>query len=204
MVDDTGFQALWSISSLATSAPRQLVQGASPCMLDAPEQAMTVAPGKPSNCVETFGVQFFDPVSPYVLSDRATKYGLLFIALTFVGVGLVEVLRQLRVHPIQYLLVGGGIAVFFLLLVSLTEHLPFGVSYAVASAACTLLLGFYGSFVLRGVKAGAAFGAGIAALYGALYVLLLQEQAALVVGSIGIFLTLAAIMAARGASTGMH
>jgi inner membrane protein len=196
VVDDTGFQALWSISSLATSAPRQLVQGASPCMLDGSEQAMSVAPGKPASCVETFGVQFFDPVSPYVLSDRATKYGLLFIALTFVGVGLVEVLRQLRVHPIQYLLVGGGIAVFFLLLVSLTEHLPFGVSYAVASAACTLLLGFYGSFVLRGVKAGVAFGAGIAALYGALYVLLLQEQAALVVGSIGIFLTLAAIMAA--------
>lgn len=195
-VKEDGFTATWSISSLATSAPTQLVQGASPCQLDGSEQASAVAAGTPARCAETFGVQFFDPVSPYVLSDRATKYGLLFIALTFVGVGLVEVLRQLRVHPVQYLLVGGGVAVFFLLLVSLTEHLPFGTAYALASAACTLLLGFYGSFVLRGVKAGAVFGAGIAALYGALYVLLQQEQAALVVGSIGIFLTLAATMAA--------
>lgn len=190
-----GFTASWSISSLATSAPAQLLKGSAPCHLDGSEQASALEAGTPARCAETFGVQFFDPVSPYVLSDRATKYGLLFIALTFVGVGLVEVLRRLRVHPVQYLLVGGGIAVFFLLLVSLTEHLPFGLAYALASAACTLLLGFYGSFVLHGVKAGAAFGTGVAALYGALYVLLQQEQAALVVGAIGIFITLATIMA---------
>ena len=97
-----------------------------------------------------------DPVSPYVLSDRATKYGLLFIALTFVGVGAVEVMRRLRVHPIQYLLVGSALAVFFLLLVSLSEHVPFAVAYLAAAAACTALLTFYGSFVLRGSRAGAA------------------------------------------------
>jgi inner membrane protein len=101
-------------------------------------------------CVETFGVAFIDPVSGYTLSDRATKYGLLFIALTFLGVAAIEVLRQVRVHPIQYLLVGSGIAMFFLLLVSLSEHLPFAAAYLAASAACTVLLGFYGRFVLGG------------------------------------------------------
>src|SRR5678810_806597 len=166
-------------------------------------------------CVETFGVAFMDPVSPYVLADRATKYGLLFIALTFVGVGAVEVtgipsrfalrssplgrpggLRRLRVHPIQYVLVGSGIAVFFLLLVSLSEHVPFAIAYLAAAAACTALLTFYGSFVLRGSRAGALFGAAIAALYGALYALLQLEQTALLLGSIMLFAVLAGIMVA--------
>jgi inner membrane protein len=149
-----------------------------------------------SRCIETFGVAFIDPVSAYVLSDRATKYGLLFIALTFVGVGLVEVLKRLRVHPVQYLLVGSALAVFFLLLVSLTEHLLFAWAYLAASAACTTLLAFYASFVLRGARAGAVFGAAIAALYGALYLLLQMEQSALVLGSLLLFAVLGAVMVA--------
>jgi inner membrane protein len=137
-----------------------------------------------------------DPVSPYVLSDRATKYGLLFIALTFVGVAAIEVLRRLRVHPIQYLLVGSALAIFFLLLASLSEHVPFAIAYLAAAAACTGLLTFYGAFVLRGSRAGAAFGAAIAALYGALYALLQLEQTALLLGSIMLFGVLAALMVA--------
>jgi len=104
------------------------------------------------------------------------------------------VLRQVRVHPIQYLMVGSGIAVFFLLLVSLGENLPFAWAYLAASAACTVLLGFYGRFVLRGAGAGLAFGAAMAALYAVLYVLLQLEQRALLVGSLLLFAVLAALM----------
>ncbi|MEP7101846.1 MAG: inner membrane CreD family protein, partial [Burkholderiales bacterium] len=147
-------------------------------------------------CIETFGVAFFDPVSAYVLADRATKYGLLFIALTFVGVGLVEVMRRLRVHPVQYLLVGSAVAIFFLLLVSLTEHIAFGWAYLAGASACTLLLSFYGSFVLRGWRSGLVFGLGIASLYGALYLLLQLEQSALVLGSLLLFAVLAGVMVA--------
>jgi inner membrane protein len=131
-----------------------------------------------------------------VLSDRATKYGLLFVVLTFVAVGLVEVLRRLRVHPVQYLLVGSALTVFFLLLVSLSEHLPFSVSYLAASVACTSLLAYYGSHVLGGWRAGAVFGAALGVLYGALYVLLQLEQTALVLGSVLLFAVLAAVMVA--------
>jgi inner membrane protein len=120
----------------------------------------------------------------------------LFIALTFVGVSLVEVLRRLRVHAVQYLLVGSALAVFFLLLVSLTEHIRFAWAYLAASAACTLLLTFYGSFVLRGWRAGLVFGAAIAALYGALFVLLQMEQSALVLGSLLLFAVLTGVMVA--------
>ena len=184
-----GFTASWQLSALATSAPQELVNGGAVCGLNGASEAK-------ARCIETFGVAFVDPVSAYVLSDRATKYGLLFIALTFVGVGLVEVLKRLRVHPVQYLLVGSALAVFFLLLVSLTEHIAFAWAYLAASAACTTLLTFYASFVLRGGRAGAVFGAAIAALYGALYLLLQMEQSALVLGSLLLFAVLGAVMVA--------
>jgi inner membrane protein len=197
-VGEAGFSALWQLNALATTAPQATVAGAPACRLD--DNAVDPAPGlaeaRRTSCIETFGVAFIDPVSPYVLSDRATKYGLLFIALTFVGVGAVEVMRRLRVHPIQYLLVGSGVAVFFLLLVSLSEHVPFAVAYLAAAAACTALLTFYGSFVLRGSRAGALFGVGIATLYGALYALLQLEQTALLLGSMMLFGVLAAMMVA--------
>lgn len=217
-VGETGFSARWQLNSLATTAPQAAAVGAPACRLHdgVVDDVSPPADGRRQTCVETFGVAFMDPVSPYVLADRATKYGLLFIALTFVGVGAVEVTgipsrfalrsspwgrpggprRRLRVHPIQYLLVGSAIAVFFLLLVSLSEHVPFAVAYLAAAAACTALLTFYGSFVLRGSRAGALFGAGIAALYGALYALLQLEQTALLLGSIMLFAVLSGIMVA--------
>jgi inner membrane protein len=197
-VGETGFTARWQLNALATTAPQAAAYGAPACRLydSVVDEVSPREDARRTACVETFGVAFIDPVSPYVLSDRATKYGLLFIALTFVGVGAVEVMRRLRVHPIQYLLVGSALAVFFLLLVSLSEHVPFAVAYLAAAAACTALLTFYGSFVLRGSRAGAAFGAAIAALYAALYALLQLEQTALLLGSIMLFAVLAGLMVA--------
>ena len=195
-VGETGFTARWQLNALATTAPQAVATGGPACSLYDGGDDVPTGEGRRRPCVETFGVAFMDPVSPYVLSDRATKYGLLFIALTFVGVGALEVLRRLRVHPIQYLLVGSALAIFFLLLVSLSEHVPFAVAYLAAAAACTALLTFYGAFVLRGSRAGAAFGAAIAGLFGALYALLQLEQTALLLGSILLFAVLAAMMIA--------
>lgn len=200
-----GFEANWQLSTLASSAQQELLAGATVCPLGSAAEsdeayavrtAAAGGNGKAGACAETFGVSFIDPVNPYVLSDRATKYGLLFIGLTFVAVLLVEVLRRLRVHPIQYLLVGSALTVFFLLLISLTEHIAFEWAYLAASAACTLLLGFYGAYVLGGRRAGAVFGAGIGVLYGALYLLLQMEQNSLVLGSGLLFTVLAAVMVA--------
>ncbi|MES2957227.1 MAG: cell envelope integrity protein CreD [Pseudomonadota bacterium] len=193
-VGDQGFVAMWQLSALATSAPRDLLAGAASCPV-AGQTRPTAADGN-AHRIESFGVRFIDPVSTYVLSDRATKYGLLFIALTFVGVALVEVLRRVRVHPLQYLLFGSAVAMFFLLLVSLGEHIAFHWAYLSASAACTLLLAFYGSFVLHGWRAGSVFGVAIAALYGALFLLLQLEQDALVLGSLLLFAVLASVMVA--------
>jgi inner membrane protein len=197
-IGEGGFTARWQLNALATTAPQAASHGASACRLGDGGADDAAAPDERRRgpCVETFGVAFFDPISPYVLSDRATKYGMLFIALTFVGVAAIEVLRRLRVHPIQYLLVGSAIAIFFLLLVSLSEHVPFIVAYLAAAGACTALLTFYGSFVLRGSRAGALFGAAIGALYAALYALLQLEQTALLLGSVMLFAVLAGLMVA--------
>ena len=191
-----GFTAQWRLSSLATTAQQDVQAGRRICAGsydDAPnEYAPTGA--TPRDCADSFGVAFVDPVNPYTLADRATKYGLLFIALTFVAVGLFELMKKLRVHPVQYLLVGSALCSFFLLLVSLSEHLPFGVSYAIAATACVLLLAYYASHMLGSLARGVPLGAGIALLYGLLYVLLQLEQTALVVGAIALFMVLTAVM----------
>ena len=198
-VSARGFTAQWQVSALATTARQAIQSDAALCDLregTSDGGLAAVSDEVRRGCVETFGVGFIDPVNGYVLNDRALKYGLLFVVLTFVGVGLVELTRRLRVHPIQYLLVGFALTVFFLLLLSLSEHVRFAIAYLCASAACTGLLTFYGSFVLRGVRPGLVLGAAIGLLYGALYALLQMEQAALVLGSVLLFAVLAAVMIA--------
>lgn len=182
-IGDAGFNARWVLSSLATSAPQEIVN-----------------PGakKPSLAsLDTLAVDFVDPVNPYTLSDRAIKYGMLFVALSFAAVALAELLargRVRRVHPVQYALVGLTLCLFFLLLLSLSEHLAFATAYTVAAAACVLLLGSYARHMLGSVRDGWLFGAGMALLYALLYQLLLREQTALVLGSVGLFAALAAVM----------
>jgi inner membrane protein len=183
-ITDKGFEASWRVSSLASTAQQDVMK-----------QKPLCANIESAGCVETIGVAFIDPINTYSLSNRATKYGLLFIALTFVAVGLFEFMKSLRVHPIQYFLVGAAISIFFLLLVSLSEHFVFATAYAIASSACALLLAYYASHMLGSWKRGLPFGFGIAMLYGLLYVLLQLEQTALVVGAIALFVVLAAVMA---------
>lgn len=197
-----GFSARWSVSALASSASTEVRKGQALCASPSPSRYAAPgeegdAPGPTDNCLDTLSVTFIDPVNPYMLSDRAIKYGLLFIGLTFMAVALAEVLgreRIRRVHPIQYALVGLALTLFFLLLLSLSEHLSFAWAYALASAACVLLLGLYTGHMLGTSRAGLGFGTGMAGLYGLVYLLLNSEQMALVIGSVGLFLALGAVM----------
>ena len=205
-ISATGFDATWRVSALASTAQQDVRQGRPLCAPgmgqpvsdydehDGGDATIAPRPAPHAACTETLGVTFIDPSNTYALSNRATKYGLLFIALTFVAVGLFELMRALRVHPVQYFLVGAAISIFFLLLVSLSEQLPFSWAYAIAAAACVLLLTYYASHILRGWRQGLPFGAGIATLYGLLFVLLRLEQKALVVGAVALFMVLALVM----------
>ncbi len=196
-VTPNGFTAQWQVSALATTAQQMPAARALLCgVRDSYHGAVAATSAQAAGCIDSFGVSFIDPINSYVLSDRALKYALLFIGLTFVGVALVEVMRSLRVHPVQYLLVGSALSIFFLLLLSLAEHVAFGWAYFCASAACCGLLTFYGQYVLHSTRAGGAFGGAIALLYAALYALLQMEQTALVIGSLVLFVALTAVMVA--------
>ena len=185
-ITDDGFNATWRISSLSTSAQQQL----SSMEEKATPHDATLAG------LDRFSVGFIEPVNVYSLAERATKYGLLFVALTFAAFFIFEVLKRLPIHPVQYLLVGLALALFFLLLVGLSEHIAFALAYLIASAGCIVLIGFYLSFVLHNWMRGMGFGVALTMLYGALYGLLVSENNALVLGSILLFAILAAVMVA--------
>ena len=180
-----GFQVEWSISSLATNAQTQL---------SGIEGEFKVPDSAPLGQVDRFSVGFIEPINVYTQSDRATKYGLLFVALTFAAFFIFEILKSLPIHPVQYLLVGLALVIFFLLLVGLAEHIAFWMAYAIASAACIALTSFYLKYVLRSVGRALGFGVALTALYGALYGLLNSENNALIMGSILLFAVLAAVM----------
>ena len=198
-VDTRGFHARWDISSLATSAQAQFLAGRALPSVDAGGNTLDAhreAAGMSVEGIDAVGVSLVDPVNIYSQADRATKYGVLFVLLTFAGFFMFELIRQQPIHPIQYGLVGLALAIFFLLLVSLSEHIAFGVAYVIASVACIGLLGVYLSAVLRSVARGAGFAAMLAVLYAALYGLLVSEDNALVLGAGLLFAILAAIMLA--------
>jgi inner membrane protein len=179
-VDEKGFRATWQLSRYATGVAGLIErrrQGVKPAL---------------ENC--DFGVRFVTPVDVYQQSERAVKYGMLFVMLTFVAFFLFEVLRRMAVHPIQYGLAGAALALFFLLLVSLSEHLPFALAYLIASGASVGLLAFYVGHVLRSAARGLGFGGLLAGLYAVLYVLLLSEDYALLLGSLLLFAVLGAVM----------
>lgn len=143
---------------------------------------------------DTFTVDFIDPVDVYMLSERAVKYGVLFVVLVFTSFFMFELLRSLRIHPMQYMLVGLAMAMFFLLIISLSEHMSFLSAYVIAGAACSALIGIYLAGVLKNRKPARSFSGGIALLYAVLYGVLQSEDNALLMGTMLMFAALAAVM----------
>jgi len=140
------------------------------------------------------GVSLLQPVDIYQQAERAVKYAALFIVMTFVVFFLWEIVRSRLLHPIQYLFVGFAMCVFYLLLVSISEHIGFDRAYAAAAGATTLLIAGYSVYVLGGMMEGGLMGAVLVALYGFLYLLLRLEDYALLAGSVGLFAMLALLM----------
>ena len=178
-ISDHGFDATWKTSHLASNIETSIGK----CLA---EQC--------GGSIDALGVAFVDPVDVYLKSERAAKYGFLFIAITFLVFFLFEVLRKLAIHPIQYGLVGVALAMFFLLLLALSEHVAFALAYAVAASACIGLLSVYVGFVLGSGTRALGFTGMLAALFSALYVLLQSEDFALLLGAALLFGILAVVM----------
>jgi len=178
-----GFRASWEVSSLASNARAKLTQ-----------LALNPSGCDKASCLENFEIRLVNPVSIYHQAERALKYGFLFIGITFMAFFLFEMLKRLAIHPAQYTLVGLAQAMFFLLLLSFSEHISFTLSYVIAAVACVLLVGYYLGYVMRGIWRGAGFASLLGACYAALYGLLVSEDNALLMGSLLLFILLAVAM----------
>ena len=178
-VSDAAFRARWSVPFLGRSYPQAWSSDAAMSgMIDS----------------SRFGVALMNPVDQYHMTTRSVKYAFLFILLTFATLWLIEVLAGVRVHPIQYLMLGGALCVFYLLELALSEHLGFPVAYAIASAAVVGMVGAYSVAIVGRATRALGIAASVALLYAYLYLLLMNEDYALVIGSVGLFAILGAIM----------
>lgn len=172
-----GFTAQWAVTDLATGLARD---GGTETLRQASHKA--------------FGFSLIEPVDTYALVSRATKFGLLFVLFTVVGLLLVERLAGITLHPVQYGLAGAAVTVFFLVLLALAEHLAFRYSFLAGTVACVSLLTAYLIPVLGSRKRGLCAGALFASMYGLLFTLLHAEDHALLAGTALVFGLLAATM----------
>ena len=163
-IKDSGFSASWSIPKIATDSDRQ----------------------------EQYGVSFLIPVDSYRMTERAVKYGVLFLVLTFSAFFVFEIVTNIKVHPLQYLLIGSSLVVFYLLLLSLSEFCPFWIAYLCASVLTIALISAYAYSVDK--KLAFIIKLSLVALYIYLYLLLILKDLSLLVGSFGLFIIIAVIM----------
>lgn len=140
------------------------------------------------------GVDFINPVDIYLKTERAIKYAFLLIGLSFMVFYIIEHIKTLSMHPIQYAFVGLAIAIFYLLLLALAEHIGFALAYLVSVTACSTLLYGYLRRVLNSKPLTLSFTIGIISLWALLYIIIQAEDFALLMGSILVFVLLSALM----------
>ncbi len=177
--DGKGFNATWDIPFLGRNYPQ-----------------VWRTENNYSNYVNTsvFGLNLYTAIDHYRMSKRSLKYEFLFLILTFATLWLFEILAGNRIHPLQYLLMGSAMCLFYILELSLSEHMGFVKAYIIASASIVLLNFFYSKSVLKSFSKATVAGTVLTLLYGYLYILLKSQDYALLIGSVGLFFILAIIM----------
>lgn len=141
-----------------------------------------------------FSVAVATPADQYQLTDRATKYAILLITLTFMSFFVLESMTSLRLHPMQYLLVGLSLVMFYLLLLALSEHVGFTVAWITASLVGALMNGVYLQAILQGWRNSLFFTAALLGLNGVMWVLLRSQDSALLLGTGVLLLALCGVM----------
>ncbi|MFZ6024294.1 MAG: cell envelope integrity protein CreD [Bacteroidota bacterium] len=175
-IDKTGFSANWLFNE-ANLPFSTLITGA-----------------KTINASLAFGVSLLQPGNEYAQTGRCIKYAILLIGLSFALFFIMEIMQQKPVHPIQYVLVGFALIIFYTLLLSISEIASFNLAYFVASSATILLITVYVHSHFQQVKTAAYFTLLLSLLYGFIFIVLRLEDTALLVGSIGLFIILAIVM----------
>ncbi len=175
-VSPDGFEAEWRVLHLNRNYPQQW-RGSQP------ELSGSV-----------FGVTLLVPVDHYQKTMRSAKYAIMFLVLTFMTFFFVEVLNKRRIHPFQYILVGLALVIFYLLLLSFAEHIPFNYAYGIGSFAVIGLITAYSRSIFRQTRLTLLTAGVLTLLYSLMFVILQLQDYALLMGSIGLFVVLAIVM----------
>ncbi len=175
-ISDSGFQAQWKVLDINRAFQQEFF-------------------GKlPKLTSEAFGVRLVIPVDEYQQSERTAKYGYLVIALTFLVFFLIQTASKINIHPFQYLMIGLALTMFYTLLLSIAEHSGYHIAYFIAALSVVLLISVYAKSILKSFKFILLIFCSLSTLYGFIFVLIQIESYALLVGSIGLFLILSAVM----------
>ena len=141
-----------------------------------------------------FSVAVATPADQYQLTDRATKYAILLIVLTFMSFFVLESMTSLRLHPMQYLLVGLSLVMFYLLLLALSEHIGFTAAWITASLVGALMNGVYLQAILQGWRKSILFTVALLGLDGVMWVLLRSQDSSLLLGTGVLLVALCGVM----------
>jgi inner membrane protein len=175
-VDHNGFVANWNVLHLNRNFPQiwtsshQTIEGSA------------------------FGVDLLLPVDNYQKSYRAIRYAILFIGFTFLVFFFIEVLNKIFIHPVQYILVGIALIVFYTLLLAISEHIRFNYAFVLSAVATLLLIGGYIRAILKSWKLTGLITGILSVLYSFIFVIIQLQDYALLIGSIGVFIILALTM----------
>jgi len=182
-VTPAGFEATWQVSYYGRNFPEMWTsQTPEPCLLPAGVES------------SFFGVNFLSGIDAYRNTERAIKYGALFIVLIFAAFFLFEMLAALRIHPFQYAIVGAALCLFYLGLLSLSEFIPFGLAYLASAGVTTLLICFHSAKMLKSGGRTVIVAGLLAGIYGFLYIALQLQDYALLLGTGGLFAVLALVI----------
>lgn len=175
-VNEEGFSANWNILHLNRNYPQSWTSN-----------DYTVLSS-------SFGVDLLLPVDRYRKSMRVAKYAILFLVMTFMVFFFVEILQGVFIHPIQYLLVGIALIVFFSLLLAFSEYMIFNWAYSLAAVLTLLLVSLYTASILHSKKLALLISSVLFILYAFIFTIIQLEDYALLIGSIGVFIVLAIVM----------
>jgi inner membrane protein len=174
--NDTGFDAKWKVLNINRGFAQNFVN-------------------ELPNLEEfAFGVNLMVPVDQYQQSMRSAKYGFLVIALTFLIFFLFQSISKVNIHPFQYLMIGVALTMFYTLLISISEHSSFLLAYFIAGISVIGLISLYSKSILNKWKFTLFISSSLSILYTFIFVIIQLDNYALLVGSIGLFLILAAVM----------
>lgn len=190
-VNEQGFSASWNVLELNRNYPQQGLGAFISGVL--PDDASSEV-NQNIDRYASFGVKLMLPVDEYQKNNRSAKYSVMFVFLTFLTLFFVELLNKKQIHPLQYLLVGFAITLFYVLLLSFSEHISFDKSYFIACSCIVSLLTYYVWHMVQSAKTTMLVSSVFVILYGFFYSLLQLEDYALLFGSIGLLLILGVVM----------